>query len=292
MHTTHPLLLASTVALSCGVVLLPGGPRPATPHVSAQHVAAAFGAGYGEPAVPHPAQHRALQVVASRERAAVPAPRPPAPRPTAVRPAAKHLTVTHLAAPAPVRVAPVHRVAVRHVVVARAHHAVAPPAAPRPRPPVHTSPPAPAPRQTGGHDDYPYASTSGYVSDRWGFTERQCTSFVAWRLAQAGHPLNNATQNWDNASHWDDTARSLGRAVTGSPSVGTVAQWGAGESSPFYASGSSTANGTFTAGGAGHVAWVRSVYSDGSVLVEQYNLYGNESYSTMRVKAPRYLHLQ
>jgi len=37
---------------------------------------------------------------------------------------------------------------------------------------------------------------------------------------------------------------------------------------------------------------VLSVYSDGSVLVEQYNLYGDESYSTMRVKAPRYLHLQ
>ena len=127
--------------------------------------------------------------------------------------------------------------------------------------------------------------------DPWGFTERQCVSFVAWRLSQAGRPLNNRTQGWGNASHWDDTARARGQRITSTPSVGAVAQWNSGESSPYYSSGSSVANGRFAAGSYGHVAWVIRVYSDGSALVEQYNLFGSRSYSTMRVKAPRYLHL-
>ena len=35
---------------------------------------------------------------------------------------------------------------------------------------------------------------------------------------------------------------------------------------------------------------VRAVYSDGSALVEQYNLNGQRSYGTTRVRAPRYLY--
>jgi surface antigen len=35
---------------------------------------------------------------------------------------------------------------------------------------------------------------------------------------------------------------------------------------------------------------VTHVYSDGSVQIEQYNMSGTRSYSTMRVKAPRYLY--
>jgi hypothetical protein len=35
---------------------------------------------------------------------------------------------------------------------------------------------------------------------------------------------------------------------------------------------------------------VRAVYADGSALIEQYNMFSSRSYSTMRVKAPRYLY--
>jgi surface antigen len=144
--------------------------------------------------------------------------------------------------------------------------------------------------QPWGVDDYPYKNQSDfYAVDRWGFTQRQCVSFAAWRLAQHGHTIRNTDNQWGSALHWDDAARSLGRTVTRTARVGAIAQWNASESSPYYSSGSSKANGSFRAGGYGHVGWVKKVYADGSALVEQYNMGGNRSYSVMRVKAPRYL---
>ena len=134
-------------------------------------------------------------------------------------------------------------------------------------------------------DDYPYKSDQTNRSDRWGFTMRQCVSFAAWRLAQSGHPISS----WGSALNWDDVARARHLTVTTRPKAGAVAQWNAGERSPWYAPGGGV--GTLTAGPYGHVAWVRNVYADGSVLVEQYNMSGDRAYSTMRVKAPRYLYL-
>jgi surface antigen len=139
-------------------------------------------------------------------------------------------------------------------------------------------------------DDYPYRAYTSNASDRWGFTVRQCVSFVAWREAQAGRPLNNATQHWGSALNWDNTARARGVWISTRPRVGAIAHWNAGERSAWYANGSSVPNGSVTAGGYGHVAWVRAVYADGSALIEQYNMFSNRSYSTMRVKAPRYLY--
>jgi surface antigen len=139
-------------------------------------------------------------------------------------------------------------------------------------------------------DDYPYRAYASNVSDRWGFTVRQCVSFVAWREAQAGHPVSNATQHWGSAYNWDNTARARGVSISTRPRVGAIAQWNENERSAWYANGSSVPNGTVTAGGYGHVAWVRAVYADGSALIEQYNMFSSRSYSTMRVKAPRYLY--
>jgi surface antigen len=139
-------------------------------------------------------------------------------------------------------------------------------------------------------DDYPYRAYTSNVADRWGFTVRQCVSFVAWREAQAGRPMSNATQHWGSAYSWDEAAARLGVRISTHPVVGAIAQWNADERSAWYANGSTVANGYVQAGPYGHVAWVKYVYSDGSVLVEQYNMGGNRSYSTMRLKAPRYLY--
>jgi surface antigen len=197
---------------------------------------------------------------------------------TVRRAAATHRVVTHTAP----------RVVARSVTKPVAKPVAVAPQAPRP-----AAAPAPAPvtTQPSGSDDYPYRNATTNASDPWGFTERQCVSFVAWRLAQHGHALNNSQQNWGSALTWDDTARRLGYAVSTTARVGTVAQWNAGESSPYYSPGSATANGHFAAGGYGHVGWVKAVYADGSALVEQYNMGGDRSYSVMRVKAPRYLHI-
>ena len=138
-------------------------------------------------------------------------------------------------------------------------------------------------------NDYPYASDTTQSSDQWGFTKRQCVSFAAWELAQVGHRINNANNAWGNASHWDETARASGYRLSATPVLGAVAQWNAGERSAYYPAGGGT--GYLQAGTYGHVAMVIKVYADTSVQVEQYNLSGNRSYSTMHVKAPRYLYI-
>lgn len=138
-------------------------------------------------------------------------------------------------------------------------------------------------------DDYPYRLDQIQRSDRWGFTTRQCVSFAAWRLAQRGHPISNSGNAWGSAYHWDDTARARHVTISTRAKIGAIAQWNAFERSTWYAPTGGT--GIVTAGGYGHVAYVRWVYSDGSALVEQYNMSGTRSYSQMRVRAPRYLYL-
>lgn len=140
-------------------------------------------------------------------------------------------------------------------------------------------------------DDYPWRTDSTWSADPYGFTKRQCTSFVAWRLAQRSTVINNARQGWGNAHYWDDTAYRLRYGRGHKPVARAIAQWNANEASAFYGSGSTVPNGTFRAGSLGHVAYVQGVYSDGSVLVSQYNKGGTRAYSTMRVKAPRYLYV-
>jgi len=188
---------------------------------------------------------------------------------------------------------PAHRPpAPRTVPTSGAAPEQAPPPPPRPRAAAAVpSAPAPGvPRVEAVRDGYPYAHDTTRGADPWGFTKRQCVSYVAWRLDGLGRPVTTRA-GWGDASGWDDTARRLGRTVTTRPSLGAVAQWGAGEQSPYYGPGSTVANGRFTAGGAGHVAWVTRVYADGSVLVTQYNGTGDRTFSTMRVRAPRYLRL-
>lgn len=167
------------------------------------------------------------------------------------------------------------------------------PAAPKPAAapqPVAPKPAAPRPvttttSSTPTGNDYPYANAAGNEVDKWGFTERQCVSFAAWRLARAGRAINNA-QGWGSAYNWDDNARTLGIRVSTTPHVGAIAQWNVGESSKVFMNGGT---GTFTAGEYGHVGYVAAVYSDGSALIEQYNAQGDRQYSVLRMTAPRYL---
>ena len=140
-------------------------------------------------------------------------------------------------------------------------------------------------------DDYPWKYDTTNTADRWGFTKRQCVSFVAWRMAQRRHPLNNATQRWGSALSWDDAARRLGYGIGLKPVPGSIAHWNPYEKAAWYANGSTRPNGTMSAGGYGHVAYVQGVYLDGSVSVAHYNMGGTRKYSTARIKAPRYLYV-
>lgn len=100
-----------------------------------------------------------------------------------------------------------------------------------------------------GTNDYPAKwrdAAQDSQFDTWGNYNRECTSFVGWRLAQHGLP-----QPWrgENARRWGPLAREHGLRVDTSPAVGSVA-WRS----------------------SGHVAWVEVVNNqNGTVLVEDYN---------------------
>lgn len=171
----------------------------------------------------------------------------------------------------------------RRSAVARPHRTAGSPAGSTPRTPPATHRPSP-------RNGYPWASDTSGGSDPWGFTKRQCVSYVAWRLDRVSRTVSTR-QGWGDAHNWDDTARRRGQTVSTRPAVGSVAQWDAGERSDLYSAGSVVPNGSFAAGALGHVAWVTQVYADGSVQVAQYNGYGDRRYSSMHVRAPRYLRL-
>lgn len=140
-------------------------------------------------------------------------------------------------------------------------------------------------------DGYPWRHDRSATADRYGFTKRQCVSFVAWRLAQRSHVLDNRRQRWGHARDWDNAARRLRVGIGSRPVVGAVAHWNAGEAGALYRRSSSRPNGRMRAGAYGHVAYVERVHPDGSVTVSHYNARGTRTYSTSRLTAPRYLYV-
>ncbi|WP_419931461.1 CHAP domain-containing protein [Candidatus Poriferisodalis sp.] len=129
----------------------------------------------------------------------------------------------------------------------------------------------PAPMPSGDRissaDPHDYEYGFGWcpdAADRWNMVQRQCTSYVAWRLNDAGIPFHNTYDNngagqlpwscttwcgrkWGNAAQWADAARAVDIAVDQQPRRGSVAQW------------------TTTA--FGHVAYVERVEDDGNTIV-------------------------
>lgn len=113
---------------------------------------------------------------------------------------------------------------------------------------------------TVGRDDYPVrlrGAAQDSLVDPWSFYNRECTSFVAWRLNNdAGVDFHNyyLGVHWGNASNWKYAAGQVGILVDDTPQVGAVAWWAAGSA------GSSR----------GHVAWVMG-RTRSSITIEEYN---------------------
>ncbi len=123
-------------------------------------------------------------------------------------------------------------------------------------------------------DDYPrWLAEAGKdaLVDPWRFYNRECTSFVAWRLTSANDaPFDNFAgqaigQRWGNAATWGPAAQRAGYRVDDVPAVGSVAWWDTGR--------------------LGHVAWVAQVNDDGTVLIEEYNIGGTGFYGTRTIPA-------
>jgi len=111
---------------------------------------------------------------------------------------------------------------------------------------------------------YPYphppACTDGGASDpdAWAFYRGQCTSWLAYRLNQLnGIAFTNSyggKGRWGNAVNWRSQARSLKLSVTATPTVGSIAWYGATKAAPD-----------------GHVAYVEKVNSRTSIVLSEMN---------------------
>ena len=123
-----------------------------------------------------------------------------------------------------------------------------------------------------GVDDYPARLKNAGLDalvDPWQFYNRECTSWVAWRLnSENGVAFTDYWKgvHWGNASNWRNAARSLSIPVDDNPTRGAVAWWSAGSA------GSSR----------GHVAWVQTV-SDGAITIEEYNYLRAGFYDTRTI---------
>jgi surface antigen len=128
------------------------------------------------------------------------------------------------------------------------------------------------PRAEGDDYPWPYEATDdqGGSFSPLGYYYRECVDFVAWRLnrdaGSAGSPWQwtwqTLTPGGGNASSWAGQWKNHGWATSNTPVVGAVA-WFAYN----------------------HVAYVQSVNSDGSVVLEEYNWQGSHAYHTRTVSA-------
>jgi hypothetical protein len=134
---------------------------------------------------------------------------------------------------------------------------------------------------TGGYPDddavdcsaqfgiYSWCKNGTWASSR-GFAYRNCTDFVAWKKGMVWSQIQH--NNSANAIDWRQGWLDRGRTVSTTPVVGSVAWWGTSK------------------GKLGHVAYVKAVNPDGSVVVEQYNRGGTGRYSVETTRAEYYLY--
>lgn len=88
--------------------------------------------------------------------------------------------------------------------------------------------------------------------DPWGMYNRECVSYTAWKVYQK----NGYMPYWGgvgNANQWPGNARNAGIPTSSAPRAQSV--------------------GVISAGYYGHVVWVESVNSNGTVNISQYNEY-------------------
>jgi surface antigen/peptidoglycan hydrolase CwlO-like protein len=116
----------------------------------------------------------------------------------------------------------------------------------------------------------PLGAPSGYY-DPWGYEYRNCTSYVAWKIANTStsSAINDLISGLGNASNWPSAAAREGLPVSygSNPQVGDAAVDPGG------------------GGWQGHVMYVEAVNGDGSIDVSQYNAGENGTYSTATISA-------
>lgn len=102
----------------------------------------------------------------------------------------------------------------------------------------------------GGYPDRWANAAPDSLVDTWGMFNRECVSYVAYRVAASGRYMPY-WGGFGNANQWVGNAQRAGIPTGYEPRVGSVASMDIG----YY----------------GHVMYVEAVYGDGRILVSQYN---------------------
>jgi surface antigen len=121
----------------------------------------------------------------------------------------------------------------------------------------------------GGYPSEWAFATQDTILDNWGMHNRECVSYVAWKIASTGRYMPGwgwASQG--NAAQWPGAAAASGIPQGSAPRVGSAVVWGSGAG----------------LGPLGHVAYVEVVNGDGSIEVSQYNFVHGQ-FSRMHVDA-------
>lgn len=138
---------------------------------------------------------------------------------------------------------------------------------------------------TAGHGGYPNRwanAPKDSLVDSWGMLNRECVSYVAWKVASVGRYMPHWGGNYSkyyggNAYRWVDNADIDGIPHTGSP----PSSWRSGVAVVW-----DEYDGV---GSKGHVAYLEGVNSDGSIEVSQYNFFsrslGHGQFSRMHLSA-------
>ncbi|TFD30675.1 CHAP domain-containing protein [Cryobacterium cryoconiti] len=121
-------------------------------------------------------------------------------------------------------------------------------------------------------DDYPWfdqaTDDQGGGLSPLGYYYRECVDFVAWRLNRdAG----------STGSPWSYTWSSL------TPSGGNASNWASAWAGHGWATGDTPVVGAVAWFNYNHVAYVQSINSDGSVMLEEYNWNSSHAYHTRTV---------
>lgn len=106
---------------------------------------------------------------------------------------------------------------------------------------------------SGGHWGCDYRLDN--TVDNWGMYNRECVSYTAWMV----YEHYGYMPYWGgvgNANQWPGDARAAHIPTGTTPRAGSVAIYMGGGTDPF-----------------GHAMWVKSVNGDGTITVDQYNLY-------------------